>query len=72
MRCPGLPRAYPTKDEIADYLQAYARGFDQEPTRAGSHLDHLVNTHHVVCGNAIDGKDGDWKEAPRPLCRPSS
>jgi putative flavoprotein involved in K+ transport len=27
MSCPGRPWAYPTKDEIADYLQAYAREF---------------------------------------------
>lgn len=27
MPCPGLPWAYPTKDEIVDYLQAYAREF---------------------------------------------
>ena len=28
MAFPGSPRAYPTKDETADYLEAYARAFE--------------------------------------------
>ncbi len=40
MPCPGLPWAYPTKDEIADYLQAYARGFEL-PVRTGVKVDRL-------------------------------
>jgi putative flavoprotein involved in K+ transport len=40
MPCPGLPWAYPTKDEIADYLQAYARRFEL-PVRTGVKVDRL-------------------------------
>src|SRR5687768_7334836 len=34
MPCPGLPWAYPTKNDIADYLQAYASEF-QLPVKIG-------------------------------------
>ena len=43
MPCPGLPWAYPTKDEIADYLQAYAREFEL-PVRTGVKVDRLAKT----------------------------
>jgi putative flavoprotein involved in K+ transport len=43
MPCPGSPRAYPTKDEIANYLQAYAREFDL-PVRTGVKVDRLSRT----------------------------
>jgi putative flavoprotein involved in K+ transport len=41
MPCPGLPWAYPTKDEIADYLQAYAREFEL-PVQTGVKVDRLT------------------------------
>ncbi len=40
MLCPGRPWAYPTKDEIGDYLQAYAREFAL-PVRTGVTVDRL-------------------------------
>jgi putative flavoprotein involved in K+ transport len=40
MPCPGPPWAYPTKDESADYLEAYAREFDL-PVRTGVRVDKL-------------------------------
>ena len=41
MRCPGRPWAYPTKDDMADYLQAYAREF-KLPIRTGVKVDRLA------------------------------
>jgi putative flavoprotein involved in K+ transport len=52
MPCPGLPWAYPTKDEIADYLQAYAREFEL-PVRTGVRVDRLSRSGDrftVTCG----------------------
>ena len=43
MPCPGLSWAYPTKDEIADYLEAYARAFEL-PVRTGVKVDQLAKT----------------------------
>jgi putative flavoprotein involved in K+ transport len=40
MPFPGPPRAYPTKDEVADYLRAYAARFDL-PVRTGVRVEHL-------------------------------
>jgi putative flavoprotein involved in K+ transport len=52
MPCPGLPWAYQTKDEIADYLEAYARAFEL-PVRTGVKVDRLSKTGDrftVTCG----------------------
>jgi putative flavoprotein involved in K+ transport len=52
MPCPGLPWAYPSKDEIADYLQAYARAFEL-PVRTGVKVDRLSKAEDrftVTCG----------------------
>ena len=52
MPCPGLPWAYPSKDEIADYLQAYAREFEF-PVRTGVTVDRLSKAEDrfkVTCG----------------------
>ena len=38
--CPGSPFSYPGKDEIADYLEAYAREFDL-PVHTGARVDKL-------------------------------
>jgi putative flavoprotein involved in K+ transport len=40
MPFPGPPRAFPTKDEAADYLEAYAERF-QLPVRSGVRVDRL-------------------------------
>lgn len=39
-RFPGPASAYPTKDEVADYLEGYARRFDL-PVRAGVRVDRV-------------------------------
>ncbi len=52
MPCPGLPWSYPTKDETADYLEAYARAFEF-PVRTGVKVDRLAKTRdrfEVTCG----------------------
>jgi putative flavoprotein involved in K+ transport len=43
MPFPGSPWAYPTKDETADYLEAYARAFEL-PVRTGVKVDRLGKT----------------------------
>jgi putative flavoprotein involved in K+ transport len=40
MRFPGSSSSYPTKDEIADYLEAYAREFEL-PVRTGVKVERL-------------------------------
>src|SRR4026207_2570657 len=40
MPFPGSPSAYPTKDETADYLEAYARAFEL-PFRPGVNVDSV-------------------------------
>ncbi len=52
MPFPGLPWAYPTKDETADYLEAYARAFEL-PVRTGVKVDRLAKSgdrFEVRCG----------------------
>ncbi|HEU4690233.1 MAG TPA: NAD(P)-binding domain-containing protein [Vicinamibacterales bacterium] len=52
MPFPGSPGAYPTKDETADYLEAYARAFEL-PVRTGVKVDRLAKTgdrFEVTCG----------------------
>ena len=52
MPFPGLPWAYPTKDETADYLEAYARAFEL-PVRTEVKVDRLAKTgdrFEVTCG----------------------
>src|SRR5688572_26849664 len=52
MPFPGSPWAYPTKDETADYLEAYARAFEL-PVRSGVKVDRLAKTRdrfEVTCG----------------------
>jgi putative flavoprotein involved in K+ transport len=41
MRFPGAPDSFPTKDEMADYLEAYARTFAL-PVRSGFRVDRLA------------------------------
>jgi putative flavoprotein involved in K+ transport len=52
MLFPGSPWIYPTKDQIADYLEAYAREFDL-PFRTGVKVDRLSaagDRFEVSCG----------------------
>ena len=42
MAFPGLPGAYPTKDETADYLEAYARAFELPVRTAPGAAPELV------------------------------
>jgi putative flavoprotein involved in K+ transport len=53
MPFPGSPSAYPTKDETADYLEAYAREFEL-PFRTGVKVDRVSKAgdrFEVSCGN---------------------
>ena len=52
MAFPGSPWAYPTKDETADYLEAYAHAFEL-PVRTGVRVDRLAKSgdrFEVTCG----------------------
>jgi putative flavoprotein involved in K+ transport len=52
MAFPGSPWGYPTKDETANYLEAYARAFEF-PVRTGVKVDRLTRTRdrfEVTCG----------------------
>jgi putative flavoprotein involved in K+ transport len=52
MPFPGSPFSYPTKDEAADYLEAYARKFEL-PVRTGVKVEKLSKTgirFEVICG----------------------
>jgi putative flavoprotein involved in K+ transport len=52
MPFPGSPWAYPTKDETADYLEAYARVFEL-PVRTGVKVERVARTgdrFEVTCG----------------------
>lgn len=54
MPFPGPPHSYPTKDETADYLQAYAREF-KLPVRTGVRVDRLSKRGYrfeVVCNGS--------------------
>ena len=52
MPFPGSPSVYPTKDETADYLEAYARTLDL-PVRTGIKVERLARVgdlFEVICG----------------------
>ena len=52
MPFPGPPASYPSKDEIADYLEAYVRRFDL-PVRTAVKVDRLSKVgerFEVMCG----------------------
>ena len=60
--------------ELAPDHQTWLSGPDtgQEPTRAGSRLDHLITPMMWLVATRMTVKTAPWKEAPRPLYRPSS
>ena len=43
---PGDPDGYPTKDELADYLESYAAHFDL-PVQTGTPIDRLTRLNDV-------------------------
>jgi len=51
MRFPAAPNSFPTKDQMADYLESYAARFEL-PVRTGVRVERLVreNGHFVVFG----------------------
>jgi putative flavoprotein involved in K+ transport len=54
MPCPGSHSSYPTKDEIADYLESYARAFEL-PLRTGAAVVNLSKRGSrfvVACGDS--------------------
>jgi putative flavoprotein involved in K+ transport len=53
---PAPPRSFPTKDEVADYLEAYAARFDL-PVRSGVRVDGLTkrgNRYIVAAGDRFE------------------
>jgi putative flavoprotein involved in K+ transport len=62
MPCPGTPSSYPTKDRLADYLEAYARDLEL-PVRTGAKVERLCRVgaqfevissgHTVVADNVV-------------------
>src|SRR5262245_13521562 len=64
---PGSPDAFPTKDEMADYLEAYARRFAL-PVRTGVKVDRLWREGHTYFMAAGDQRF----EAPHVVVAMSS
>lgn len=55
MPFPGPSSAYPSKDQVADYLEAYAREFAL-PIRTGVKVDRLApagDRFHVICRDEV-------------------
>lgn len=54
MRFPGPARSFPTKDELADYLERYAAVFDL-PVRSSTRVRRIdrVGDHYVVDCNSV-------------------
>jgi putative flavoprotein involved in K+ transport len=53
MPFPGPPRGFPTKDEVADYLEAYAARFEL-PVRTGVRVDRLFRIGDKLMATADD------------------
>jgi len=51
MPFPGDPNGFPTKDEMADYLEAYARRFSL-PVRTGVRVDRITKAEHDLLVSA--------------------
>lgn len=68
MPFPGPPHAFPTKDEVADYLGAYAARFEL-PVRTGVKVDRLSRNGGGFGTSAVRGRQrggchGDPPETP--------
>ena len=57
MRFPAPPRSYPTKDQVADYLEAYANRFEL-PVRTGTRVDEV---HRDGSCFVVTSDSGEWK-----------
>lgn len=74
MAFPGDPWSFPTKDEVADYLESYAERMDL-PVRCGVWVDELVredgrfvvrtNTGVIEAGNVVVAS-GTWQKPITP------
>ncbi len=53
MSCPAPPHSFPTKNEMADYLESYAARFAL-PVRTGTAVDRLSRT--MIHGVERDAK----------------
>lgn len=72
---PGDPEGYPTKDEIADYLEVYARHFDL-PVALGTGIEQLdqrngvfearASSGHVITARAVVLATGAFQEPAIP------
>ena len=73
---PAPAHSFPTKDQVADYLEAYAARF-QLPVRTGVRVDRLsrVDGKFVVAAGNRTGRPATWSWPCRPSrspgCRPS-
>jgi putative flavoprotein involved in K+ transport len=56
---PGPPHSFPTKDQVADYLEAYATRF-QLPVRTGVRVDRLTKADG---GFLVTAGDRSWEAA---------
>jgi putative flavoprotein involved in K+ transport len=54
MRFPAPPNAFPTKDQMADYLEAYAARFEL-PVRTGTRVDRLFRRDGVYVARTAAG-----------------
>ncbi len=68
MPFPALPHSFPTKDEVADYLGAYAARFEL-PVRTGVKVDRLSRNGGGFGTSAVRGRQrggchGDPPETP--------
>ena len=57
-----------TRSPSPDMVIRPGHGAGAHPGRKSSRSP--AHAHDVVRGDAVDGQDGAWKEAPRPLSRP--
>ncbi|MEJ2502803.1 MAG: NAD(P)-binding domain-containing protein [Gemmatimonadota bacterium] len=57
MRFPASPWTYPTKDQVADYLDAYARRFEL-PVRSGT---RVVAVRHDGHGFRVETEAREWR-----------
>ena len=64
MPFPGSPSAYPTKDETADYLEAYAREFELHSSRRSSR--HSFDT----CGGKVLSSHPTQRDSTRRVGYP--